>query len=194
MLDFRQTRFMLSAANATQFPPDQGREVAFAGRSNAGKSTALNAIAGQKALARISKSPGRTQLINFFSVDDVHRLVDLPGYGFAKVPDRVRQSWRQLLEGYVENRESLAGIVLLMDSRHPLKLFDFQMLDWTHELGLPMHILLSKIDKLKKQELRKTLQKVETALPDQCSVQAFSAKSGEGIGKARGLLTRWLSD
>ena len=193
MLDFRQTRFMLSAAQAAQFPPDRGHEVAFAGRSNSGKSTALNALTDQKALARTSKTPGRTQLINFFEVDETRRFVDLPGYGFAKVPDRVRKSWQQLLEGYVENRESLVGVVLLMDSRRPLKSFDQEMLKWIEHLGLPTHVLLSKVDKLKKKELHDTLQRVEVELQGRCSVQAFSAASGEGIDSARALLTRWLS-
>src|SRR5690349_142388 len=146
MPQFPNVSFLLSAWQPHQFPPDQGAEVAFAGRSNAGKSSALNAIVGRKDLARTSKTPGRTQLINFFALDETRRLADLPGYGYAKVPEQMKQHWRELLSRYVEARESLAGLVIVMDARRPLTDFDQQMLGWTQANGLPTHLLLTKAD------------------------------------------------
>src|SRR5690606_21349224 len=141
-LDFRHTRFLTSAPHAGACPPDTGREVAFAGRSNAGKSSAINAITGVNGLARVSKTPGRTQLLNFFHVTDASRLVDLPGYGYARVPDAERNRWQSMIEGYLAARQSLAGLVLIMDARHPLKPFDTQMLAWCAHQQLAVHVLL----------------------------------------------------
>ena len=143
----QKAKFALSAAKVEQCPEDQGYEVAFAGRSNAGKSSALNTLT-HASLARTSKTPGRTQLLNFFSLDDERRLVDLPGYGYAKVPIPLKQHWQKHLEAYLGGRECLRGVILLMDVRHPMTDFDKMMLDWAKASGMPMHILLTKADKL----------------------------------------------
>jgi GTP-binding protein len=182
---YPNTQFLTSANSAAQFLPDLGREVAFAGRSNAGKSSALNAITGRKALARTSKTPGRTQLVNFFALDADRRLVDLPGYGYAKVPDAVRRHWRILMESYFLGRSSLVGLVLVMDCRHPLTEFDQQMLEWTAANGCPVHILLTKADKLSRGAASGTLLKVRKAVGDRTSVQLFSATHKTGIDEAR---------
>lgn len=192
MQDFRNTTFLTSAAGPDGFPPPAGPEVAFAGRSNAGKSSALNAITGLKALARTSKTPGRTQLINFFDAPEVGRLVDLPGYGFAKVPEAIKARWRKLMEAYLNEREPLAGIVIVMDVRHPLKPFDEQMLAWTEHAGKPVHVLLTKADKLTRNHQNQALSKVRRLLP-QASLQLFSAVTGQGVDEARALVSRWLT-
>ncbi|HEX7047687.1 MAG TPA: ribosome biogenesis GTP-binding protein YihA/YsxC [Gammaproteobacteria bacterium] len=192
MPDFRQTTFLTSAAEAKGFPAPAGPEVAFAGRSNAGKSSALNAITGLKGLARTSKTPGRTQLINFFDAPG-GRLVDLPGYGFAKVPESVKARWRQLMEAYLNGREALAGLMLVMDIRHPLKPFDEQMLAWAAHAELPVHVLLTKADKLTRNHQNQALAKVRRLLPG-ASIQLFSATSGQGVDDARSVLTGWLGE
>ena len=180
-----RAKYLLSAHNFRQLPPDGGWEVAFAGRSNAGKSSALNAIAGRKDLARTSKTPGRTQLINFFGLDGAERLVDLPGYGFAKVPERMRAHWRELLTRYIEARDSLAGLVIVMDSRHPLTDFDIQMLDWSRGHGLATHLLLTKADKLSRGESAAALKQVRAAVEGVATVQLFSAVAKRGVDGAR---------
>jgi GTP-binding protein len=185
MPHFPEARFIVSAWQPHQFPADDGAEVAFAGRSNAGKSSALNAIAGRKDLARTSKTPGRTQLINFFGLDGAQRLVDLPGYGFAKVPERIKQHWRELLTRYVEARDSLAGLVIVMDARHPLTDFDVQMLDWSRANGLATHILLTKADKLSRGESVTVLKQVRAQVEDVATVQLFSAVAKTGVDDAR---------
>ncbi len=191
------TRFLKSAERPDQAPPDTGREVAFAGRSNAGKSSALNRITGQRALARTSKTPGRTRLINFFAVDPVgeHRLVDLPGYGFARVSQEVKARWERHLQAYLETRRTLVGLVLLMDIRHPLKDTDRALLHWCREAALPVHILLTKADKLKHGARQKQLREVQREL-DRADVpatlQAFSAHSGLGLEEARAQIVHWL--
>jgi GTP-binding protein len=190
--DFRQTRFLKSAASLADLPPDRGREAAFAGRSNAGKSSALNALAGVSGLARVSKTPGRTRLINFFSVDGERRLVDLPGYGYAKVPAAERRHWGELLEGYFQQRQTLAGLMLIMDVRHPLTDYDRQLLQFAVPLGRPVHVLLSKSDKLGKNAARKCLAEVKRGLGDNASVQLLSAHKGEGVDEARAVLAEWL--
>lgn len=192
MQDFRNTKFLTSAAGPEGFPPPAGPEVAFAGRSNAGKSSALNAITGLKGLARTSKTPGRTQLINFFDAPEVGRLVDLPGYGFAKVPDAIKARWRKLMEAYLNEREPLAGLVIVMDIRHPLKPFDEQMLAWAEHAEKPVHVLLTKADKLTRNHQNQALAKVRRLMP-QASLQLFSAVTGQGVDEARTLVSRWLS-
>lgn len=145
---YQQVRFIMSAAAVSQCPPDLGKEIAFVGRSNSGKSTALNTICTQKQLARASNTPGRTQLINFFAIDDTRRLVDLPGYGYAKASREAQQEWQLLIDGYLQQRQCLAGVVLLMDCRHPLQEIDDLLLDWARACDLPVLALLSKADKL----------------------------------------------
>ena len=191
---FQRATFLTSAAQIAQCPPDAGREIAFAGRSNAGKSTALNAICGLRKLARTSNTPGRTQLLNFFALDDGQRLVDLPGYGYAKVAKTQRDSWGRLVEDYVHARRSLAGVVLLMDVRHPLKPQDTQLIEWLGALGMPVHVLLTKADKLTRSQAALALAAVRKALTHYAhlSVQLFSATKGQGVEEARAVLEAWL--
>jgi len=192
---YHQARFLTSAAEFPQSPPDSGAEVAFAGRSNAGKSSAINVLCQQKSLARTSKTPGRTQMLNFFHLDDQRRLVDLPGYGFAKVPEARKRQWQQVLAVYLEQRRSLKGIILLMDIRHPLRDFDSKMLEWSCQIELPVHILLTKADKLKRGAASKSLAEVQRAVAGfggEISVQLFSAIKHRGIDTAHSVLDRWL--
>lgn len=192
---FQQTEFLTSANALKQLPPDVGSEVAFAGRSNAGKSSALNTITSQRSLARTSKTPGRTQLINFFSINEMQRLVDLPGYGYAKVPEAVKRHWQQVLADYLRSRRSLRGLVLMMDIRHPLKEFDRQMLDWCHHQQMPVHVLLTKADKLSRGAASKTLQELRKVLKESHpldSAQLFSSLDKQGVDEARTLLSEWL--
>jgi GTP-binding protein len=185
MPQFPQVAFLKSAWQAQQFPADAGAEVAFAGRSNAGKSSALNAITGRKDLARTSKTPGRTQLINFFALDEKRRLADLPGYGYAKVPEHMKRHWQELLSRYVQTRASLKCIVIVMDARHPLTAFDVQMLEWTQAQGHAVHVLLTKADKLSRGQGAATLQRVRRELGERGTVQLFSAVSKLGVDEAR---------
>lgn len=195
-MHFNQATFEVSAANLAACPPDSRAEVAFAGRSNAGKSSAINAITGQSRLARISKTPGRTQLINFFSLPQERYLVDLPGYGFAKVPLSVKKKWQDELEKYLRRRQALCGLILLSDIRHPLKEFDRQMIDWALQSELPLHVLLTKADKLKRGAAQNTLLAVQKELKahSSVSVQLFSSLKNEGVDAARNQLSTWLSD
>lgn len=193
MPQFPESRFISSAWQPHQFPADEGAEVAFAGRSNSGKSSALNAIAGRKGLARTSKTPGRTQLINFFGLDGAQRLVDLPGYGFAKVPERMRDHWRELLSRYIEARDSLAGLVIVMDARRPLTDFDVQMLDWSRANGLSTHVLLTKADKLSRGEAGTVLKQVRAKVEGVATVQLFSAVAKTGVDDARREVLRMLT-
>jgi GTP-binding protein len=185
MPQFPAAHFIGSAWQPRQFPPDEGAEVAFAGRSNAGKSSALNAIAGRKDLARTSKTPGRTQLINFFGLAGAQRLVDLPGYGFAKVPERIKDHWQDLLEQYVAGRASLAGLVIVMDARRPLTDFDVQMLDWSRAHALAAHVLLTKADKLSRGESTTVLKQVRARVEGAATAQLFSAVTKAGVDDAR---------
>ena len=185
MSSFSQAEFLISANRPAQFPPDKGSEVAFAGRSNAGKSSALNAIAGRKSLARISKTPGRTRLVNFFVLPDGDRLVDLPGYGYARVPEAVRRHWRHLVEAYFYQRRSLAGLILVMDVRRPLTEFDRQMLAWSEGVGCLTHILLTKADKFSRGKASAMLNEVRSAVDAETSVQLFSATKKTGVDQAR---------
>lgn len=192
---YRQTSFLTSAAKLNQSPSDAGYEIAFAGRSNAGKSSAINAICDQKSLARTSRTPGRTQLLNFFSLDEHHRLVDLPGYGYAKVSEHVKRDWQGALADYLEQRKCLCGLVLVMDARHPLKSYDIQMLEWSNQIPLPVHVLLTKVDKLNRQESSDALIQVEQALREfslSFSAQLFSSTRKWGVDQARDKLDIWF--
>ncbi len=192
---YRNARFLTSAARLSQAPPDHGIEIAFAGRSNAGKSSAINALCDQKALARTSKTPGRTQLLNFFEIDPERRLVDLPGYGFAKVSLTIKQQWQGELGRYLEQRACLRGLFLVMDIRHPLKEHDRQMLDWAAGIGLPTHVLMTKADKLKKGPAAARVLQLRKALAEhdgRFSVQAFSALRRQGIDEAHAVLDQWF--
>ncbi|RMG28726.1 MAG: YihA family ribosome biogenesis GTP-binding protein [Gammaproteobacteria bacterium] len=194
---FAGTRFLVSAGRLDQAPADTGREAAFVGRSNAGKSSALNRITGRKSLARTSKTPGRTRLINFFAVDPrgERRLVDLPGYGFARVPREVKARWEAHLQHYLEARRSLAGLVLLMDIRHPLKPTDLALLEWSRAAALPVHILLTKADKLKHGARQRQLLTLRKALETHglpASAQTFSAHTGLGLDEVRARIADWL--
>lgn len=196
MIAWHKTHFLLSVAQLKQLPKEEGSEVAFIGRSNSGKSSALNAITHVKGLARTSKTPGRTQLINFFAIDDGRRLVDLPGYGYAKVTAETKQRWEKTLLSYLENRECLRGIILIMDIRHPLLEYDCFFLDWAAQLNKRIHILLTKADKLSNQQQRLALKKVEnyfTNYSAEFSVQIFSALKGTGIDAARKVIAGWLA-
>ncbi|MFC1685226.1 ribosome biogenesis GTP-binding protein YihA/YsxC [Pseudomonadota bacterium] len=192
---YHRATFLTSAANVSQAPADEGVEVAFAGRSNAGKSSAINVLCQQKSLARTSKTPGRTQLLNFFELDEGRRLVDLPGYGYAKVAEAIKRKWQQSLAEYLEQRQCLRGVILLMDCRHPLTEFDRQMLEWNGHVGLPTHILLTKADKFKRGAANNALLKVKrevAALGDDVSVQLFSALKRQGIDQAHQKLDSWF--
>lgn len=193
---FHGFQFVKSCAKLSQLPSDSGREVAFIGRSNAGKSSALNAITEQSTLARTSKTPGRTQLINLFATedDDKHRLVDLPGYGYAKVPEATRAFWSETLPQYFASRRSLRALMLIMDIRHPLKPMDMQMLAYLANEGIPAHILLTKADKFSRSEQNKVLAEVEKDLWG-CSgvtLQVFSATHKVGLDAAREALISHL--
>lgn len=195
--DYRQAEFLTSAGKFSQCPEDSGWEVAFAGRSNAGKSSAINSLTANTKLARTSKTPGRTQLINFFSLSPEQRLVDLPGYGFAKVPQKVKLEWTKQLEAYLAQRQSLRGLILLMDVRHPLQPFDRQMLGWALAAEMPVHILLTKADKLKKGPAGNTLLQVRKELKpheELVSVQLFSALKHTGHKELIKVLDGWLTD
>jgi GTP-binding protein len=188
---YHQAKFINSAPNLKHAPPDHGLEIAFAGRSNAGKSSALNTLTRQNALARISKTPGRTQMLNFFEINERQRLVDLPGYGFATAPLAVIQQWRKAIEDYLNRRKSLCGIVLVMDVRHPLTEFDWQMLQWCEHAELPVHILLTKADKLSFGAAKNALLAVRKELagaPIPLSVQLFSSLKKNGVDEAHAAL------
>ena len=193
--EFRAAAFLTSAATLRQCPEDAGDEVAFAGRSNAGKSSAINRLTGQRALARTSRTPGRTQLLNFFDLGAGRRLVDLPGYGYAKVPTAVRNAWTRELEAYLSRRRSLRGLILLMDIRHPLKPQDLQLLAWTAAAAMPAHILLTKADKLARGAAKTSLDTVRGRLAgeaERVSVQLFSATRGDGIEELCDTLGAWF--
>ncbi len=195
-INYRQAAFLTSAPKLTDCPDDSGREVAFAGRSNAGKSSAINTLTENKRMARTSKTPGRTQLINFFSLSEQQRLVDLPGYGFAKVPLEVKEKWQRHLEDYLRQRKSLCGLILVMDCRHPLQDFDRMMLSWAESCTMPVHILLTKADKLKKGPASATLLSVRKELaPMQAlvSVQLFSSLKRTGLDQLQTALNKWLA-
>lgn len=192
---YRNTRFLISAPDPDRLPADAGCEVAFAGRSNAGKSSALNVITEQRRLARTSKTPGRTRLLNVFEVAPEQRLVDLPGYGYAKVPEPLRRQWGTTIGRYLDERRSLRGLILLMDARHPLMPLDRQLLDWCATRALSVHVLLTKADKLSRGRAAGTLQALRRELNThwpEATAQLFSASQGTGLGQAREQLDTWL--
>jgi|TARA_R110002126_G_scaffold33939_12_gene105725 GTP-binding protein len=197
-IDFRRAKFLISApdiAHLDQYlPGDIGVEIAFAGRSNAGKSSALNALTEQKSLARTSKTPGRTQLINVFQLDDDRRLVDLPGYGFAQVPLALKNKWQEALGEYLQKRACLSGVVVLMDIRHPLKDLDMQMIEWAVISNIPVLALLTKSDKLTQSVKMKTVNDVRAALKDfgdKVQVETLSSLKGTGKPKVLSILNDW---
>lgn len=192
MLPYSQVEFLTSANTVAQFVTDEGAEVAFAGRSNSGKSSAINAILARRGLARTSKTPGRTQLVNFFSVGDQLRVTDLPGYGYARVPEAVRRHWGKLMDAYFRHRQSLAGLFIVMDVRRPLTDFDQGMLGWAAEAGCPVHILLTKADKLSRGAASAALLSVRKQVGDTATVQLFSALKGTGVETARARLDALL--
>lgn len=189
---FIKAEFLRSCARHEQLPAEPGREIAFAGRSNAGKSSALNRLCQRRKLARTSKTPGRTQLLNLFSVPGGH-LVDLPGYGYANVPEKVRREWGALVGGYIAERDNLVGIALIMDIRHPLTPHDEQMLLWAEAAGRRVHVLLTKADKLSYGKARNVQLGVQRELGDSATSQVFSAMSGLGVEDAQATLGAWLT-
>lgn len=195
-IDYSAIEFTKSASHISNMPSDTGTEIAFMGRSNAGKSSAINVICNQNRLARTSKTPGRTQLINFFEITDEQRLVDLPGYGYAKVPEKIKQQIQHLLNSYLEHRFSLAGIILLMDIRHPLSNQDLQLIDITNQIKKPVHILLTKCDKLKRGASNNQLLKVRKQLQAYplVTAQTFSSLNRFGLDEARDKIESWLEE
>lgn len=189
---YPSAQFIISAAAVEQFPADSGAEVAIAGRSNAGKSSAINAITARHALARTSKMPGRTRLLNFFQLADGKRLVDLPGYGFAEGPPPERDAWARLIDALAQ-RDSLAGLLLVVDARRGLLPGDLQLLGWAEGMQHPVHVLLSKADQLKRNEARTLLAQSTATLAGRGSVQLFSARAGVGVDEARRVIDAWLA-
>ncbi len=197
-INFRGASFDQSAPSIRECPPESGTEVAFAGRSNAGKSSAINALTHNSKLARTSKTPGRTQLINFFRLSEHQRLVDLPGYGYAKVGREMKEQWQRNLSEYLQQRECLQGMVLMMDIRHPLQEFDTTMINWAVEVEMPVHILLTKADKLKRGPATNTLMAVrkqmqEAGVDDLVTAQCFSSLKRTGVDELKAKLTEWLT-
>lgn len=191
---YQKAYFLLSVAEVKQLPPDEGIEVAMAGRSNAGKSSVLNKITHSKALARVSKTPGRTQLVNIFVLDDDRRLVDLPGYGYAKVPLAAKLKWQKTVDAYIEDRECLKGLVIVMDIRHPLRASDVQLLEYCDRRGLAVHLLLNKADKLSRGAAASVLAEVKASLTDYrnaVTFQVFSALKGTGVKELHAVLDSW---
>lgn len=188
---YRNASYLLSAHRLGQLPADEGYEVAFAGRSNSGKSSAINALTEHKGLARTSKTPGRTQQIVLFGIGPGRRIADLPGYGYAKVPEKLKAHWRATIERYFQTRRSLRGVILLMDARHPMRDFDRQMLAWCEAAGLPCHVLLTKADKLSRGAAQSTLLVLRKQLPGSASAQLFSASKRLGQGELITKLNDW---
>lgn len=191
---YQKAYFLLSVANIEQLPPDQGIEVAMVGRSNAGKSSVLNRITHSKNLARVSKTPGRTQMINIFVLDEKRRIADLPGYGYAKVPLSAKSKWQKLVDTYIRTRESLKGLILVMDIRHPFKALDLQLLDFCDDRDLPVHILFNKADKLSKGAAAKmmpAIKKTLLAYRNPITFQLFSALKNLGMKELHALLDQW---
>ncbi|GBU12574.1 cell division GTP-binding protein [Enterobacterales bacterium] len=195
--NYHMTHFVMSAPDIRHLPSDEGIEVAFAGRSNAGKSSALNTLTQQKSLARISKTPGRTQLINLFEVEPGIRLVDLPGYGYAQVPEEMKRKWQKALGEYLQMRNSLKGLIVLMDIRHPLKDLDRQMISWAVAVGTPVMLLLTKSDKLSSGARQAQVKMVREAVKEfmgDIEVEAFSSLKKVGVDKLNNKLNSWFSE
>lgn len=191
---YQEAKYLTSAAEFEQLPLDDGAEIAFIGRSNAGKSSALNVITGIKGLARTSKTPGRTQMINFLALNGKQRLVDLPGYGYAKVPRTVQERWEELIDSYLRKRRSLKGLVVVMDIRHPLKERDADVIKWAVNYDIPLHVLLTKSDKLSQSAAKKTINEVEAELTpydDNITLQLFSAYNRTGLDTVKSVLNEW---
>ena len=191
---FPLLEYLTSAHRLNQLPPERGPEIAIAGRSNAGKSSALNVIAGQRSLARTSKTPGRTQQLNVFEAEDGRRIIDLPGYGYAKVPERLRAHWGETISAYLHRRQALIGLLIVMDARHPLKAQDEQLISWCSEAELPIHVLLTKSDKLKRGAATLCLRQTGQALAEMhghAAVQLFSSVTGTGLQEARSVILDW---
>ncbi|WP_111976775.1 ribosome biogenesis GTP-binding protein YihA/YsxC [Algibacillus agarilyticus] len=196
MIAFNKAHFTTSAPDITKLPPDVGIEVAFAGRSNAGKSSALNTLTRQKGLARTSKTPGRTQLINVFDLDEHRRLIDLPGYGYAKVPEAMKRKWQHALAEYLQERTCLKGLVVLMDIRHPLKELDQDLIFWALDSNLPILVLLTKADKLKQGQRKQALMQVREAskgFGGNIEIHAFSSLKGTGLPELERKLNEWYA-
>jgi GTP-binding protein len=194
---FQQATFLTTVANLRDLPQDAVREVAFAGRSNAGKSSAINTLAGRVRLAYVSKTPGRTQHLNYFTLAEGRYFVDLPGYGYAKAPAEIRAQWEGLIGPYLSKREQLAGLVVIMDIRRPLTDLDLRLIDWFRPTGRPIHVLLSKADKVSRQEQTKILRSVKAELAtwggaELYSVQLFSSLKKTGVEEAENVLAGWL--
>ncbi len=197
-INFHKAKYTQSAPSIRECPPEDGVEVAFAGRSNAGKSSAINTLTNNHKLARVSKTPGRTQLINFFELSATQRLVDLPGYGYAKVSREQKELWQRHLSEYLRERQSLKGLVLLMDIRHPLQEFDTTMINWATDSRMPVHILLTKADKLSRGQAGSALMGVKkeiknAGLGDLVSVQTFSSLKNTGVDDLKAKLQGWLA-
>ncbi|WP_304985571.1 ribosome biogenesis GTP-binding protein YihA/YsxC [Coxiella-like endosymbiont] len=191
---YQEAKYLISAAEFSDLPPDEGAEVSFIGRSNAGKSSALNVITGIKGLARTSKTPGRTQMINFFALNERQRLVDLPGYGYAKVPRMVQERWEELVDSYLKKRCCLKGLVVVMDVRHPLKERDEDVIEWAVKYDIPLHILLTKSDKLSQSAAKKVFSDVQaqlTTYSNKISVQLFSSHDRTGLDEIKSVLNDW---
>ncbi|GEA51263.1 putative GTP-binding protein EngB [Vibrio inusitatus NBRC 102082] len=195
-IHYQNTHFITSAPDIRHLPEDEGIEIAFAGRSNAGKSSALNRLTNQRALAKTSKTPGRTQLINLFKVDENCHIVDLPGYGFAQVPLELKKKWQRSLGEYLQRRECLKGLVVLMDIRHPMKDLDQQMIFWAVDSGIPVQVLLTKADKLKSGARKAALFKIRKdaeGFGGDVNVEAFSSLKGIGVDQLRARLDSWFA-
>jgi GTP-binding protein len=193
MSRFPDARFLVSAAAPAQFPPDDGAEVAFAGRSNAGKSSAINAVAHRNALARTSKAPGRTRLLNFFELLPQGRIVDLPGYGYASAPESERRTWAPLIDA-LRARRSLYGLFLIVDARRGISDADQELIAWANPQQRSVHVLLSKVDKLTRNEAARVLQAAKVQLSSDVSLQLFSAHAATGVAEAQSKLAQWLSN
>lgn len=189
---FRRAEYLDSVHNLSQLPPEAGIEVAIAGRSNAGKSSLINRLCDQGSLARTSKTPGRTRQLVFFRLDPLRHLVDLPGYGYAKVAGDLKRHWRGLIQTYLDRRKVLAGLVVVMDIRHPLKDSDVELIEWAGSRGLPLHLVLTKADKLGRGKQSETLMQVRKRVDPRVGVQVFSAPSGQGLEQLHAALAAWF--
>jgi len=192
---FNSARFVLSAAKYEQLPKDEGVEIVFAGYSNVGKSSTLNALTGNKQLARVSKTPGRTQCLNVFALKEQQRFIDLPGFGYAKVPKSMQVEWHKTIDRYFRERQSLTGVVLIMDIRHLLRPFEIEMIEWTSHSNLSLHLVLNKADKLKKQEIKGAIEQVNAFLTENAyvaSLQTLSTLKQVGIDELIATVTQWL--